>query len=103
MRQLHQSWRLGFLMLLSAIALMTDCANAQVIPDQTLGSESSTLQNERIRGRDGIERERDLIEGGARRGGNLFHSFEQFDVMAGRGAYFGRIQRLGEYYCLGNG
>ena len=88
MRQLHQSWRLGFLMLLSAIALMTDCANAQVIPDQTLGSESSTLQNERIRGRDGIERESDLIEGGARRGGNLFHSFEQFDVMAGRGAYF---------------
>jgi filamentous hemagglutinin family protein len=88
MRQLHQRWGLGSLVLLSAIALIADCANAQVIPDQTLGTENSTVRNERIRGRDGIERDSDLIEGGARRGGNLFHSFGQFDVPEGRGAYF---------------
>jgi filamentous hemagglutinin family protein len=30
----------------------------------------------------------DLITGGAQRGQNLFHSFEQFNVTEGRGAYF---------------
>jgi filamentous hemagglutinin family protein len=67
---------------------MTDGANAQVIPDQTLGTENSTVRNEQIQGRDGIERSSELIEGGARRGGNLFHSFGQFDVPEGQGAYF---------------
>jgi filamentous hemagglutinin family protein len=32
--------------------------------------------------------ESDRIEGGARRGGNLFHSFEWLNIGAGRGAYF---------------
>ena len=34
----------------------------------------------------GISTER--IDGGAIRGANLFHSFSQFNVRAGRGAYF---------------
>ena len=63
--------------------------DAQVIPDATLGAESSRVQAERITGRDGVTRDSEVIEGGAQRGGNLFHSFEQFDVPEGRGAYFG--------------
>ncbi|HEY9658030.1 MAG TPA: filamentous hemagglutinin N-terminal domain-containing protein, partial [Allocoleopsis sp.] len=56
---------------------------AQVIPDETLGEERSTVTRQTIRGIDS-----DRIDGGARRGQNLFHSFQQFDVLEGRGAYF---------------
>jgi filamentous hemagglutinin family protein len=58
-------------------------AQRVVVPDNTLGEERSQLRQETIRGV-----ESDRIEGGARRGGNLFHSFSQFDIEAGRGAYF---------------
>ena len=44
---------------------------AQVIPDDTLGNEGSLVVG------DGVT---DLIEGGAARGENLFHSFEEFNV-----------------------
>jgi filamentous hemagglutinin family protein len=63
--------------------IATDAVSAQVRPDATLGAESSRVRNERIRGRDS-----ERIEGGARRNGNLFHSFDAFGVEAGRGAYF---------------
>ena len=57
---------------------------AQVIPDKTLGTESSTvLPNQTIKGV-----ESDLIEGGAQRGRNLFHSFKTFNIEGGKGAYF---------------
>ncbi|MEB3211496.1 MAG: filamentous hemagglutinin N-terminal domain-containing protein [Leptolyngbyaceae bacterium] len=58
-------------------------AAAQLIPDQTLGAESSVVRPERIRNRDGHR-----IEGGAIRGENLFHSFLEFNIDEGRGAYF---------------
>jgi large exoprotein involved in heme utilization and adhesion len=58
-------------------------AVAQPVPDDSLGAEGSTLSREVIRG---IESDR--ISGGARRGGNLFHSFEQFNVGEGLGVYF---------------
>ncbi|GGA38523.1 hypothetical protein CYANOKiyG1_56680 [Okeania sp. KiyG1] len=32
--------------------------------------------------------ESDRIDGGAKRGGNLFHSFQEFNVQQGRGVYF---------------
>ncbi len=54
---------------------------AQVIPDTTLGSESSTTRVD-------AQFPVDIIEGGATRGANLFHSFSQFSVSEGRGAYF---------------
>lgn len=74
---------------LSTVGMLgTDAAEAQVRPDATLGAESSRVRADRVRGRDNVERDSDIIEGGARRGGNLFHSFEQFDVPEGRGAYF---------------
>jgi filamentous hemagglutinin family protein len=54
------------------------------VPDNTLGAESSTVTPDVvIRGIPS-----DQIEGGAIRGANLFHSFEQLSVLEGRGAYF---------------
>ena len=57
---------------------------AQIVPDNTLGSENSVVTpNVNIRG---INSNR--IDGGAVRGGNLFHSFQEFNIREGRGAYF---------------
>ncbi|MEG4132788.1 filamentous hemagglutinin N-terminal domain-containing protein, partial [Microcoleus sp. Pol1B3] len=61
-----------------------DRANAQIVPDNTLGAESSVVTPKvNIRGIPS-----DRIDGGAIRGANLFHSFEQLSVLEGRGAYF---------------
>ena len=57
-------------------------AQSNIVPDATLGDESSfVVPNFR-----GLAVE--AIGGGAVRGQNLFHSFEQFNVSEGRGAYF---------------
>jgi filamentous hemagglutinin family protein len=57
---------------------------AQIRADDTLGSERSIVTpNVVIKG---IRSDR--IDGGARRGANLFHSFGQFIIPEGRGAYF---------------
>jgi filamentous hemagglutinin family protein len=59
-------------------------ATAQITPDATLGAESSIITpNINI---NGIPT--DQINGGAIRGTNLFHSFGEFNVGAGRGVYF---------------
>lgn len=56
----------------------------QVIPDDTLGAENSLISpNEIIQDGPAI-----LIEGGANRGPNLFHSFTEFNVNAGQRVYF---------------
>jgi filamentous hemagglutinin family protein len=57
-----------------------DRASAQIIPDETLGNEPSLVTP--------IEEQVDRIDGGAIRGSNLFHSFREFNVGEGRGAYF---------------
>ncbi len=56
---------------------------AQITPDNTLGSENSTVRDGNINGLPS-----DVIEGGATRGTNLFHSFQEFNVPENRGAYF---------------
>jgi filamentous hemagglutinin family protein len=57
---------------------------AQLVPDATLGAESSFLTpNVVIRGGNA-----DRIDGGASRGGNLFHSFSDFNIGDGRRLYF---------------
>lgn len=57
---------------------------AQIVPDQTLGVENSVIDsNVDI---EGIIS--DQIRGGAIRGENLFHSFKEFNVSEGQGAYF---------------
>ncbi|GFE68937.1 filamentous hemagglutinin N-terminal domain-containing protein [Chroococcus sp. FPU101] len=53
---------------------------AQIIPDNTLGSENSIVNP--------FNRLNDRVEGGAQRGDNLFHSFSDFNVNEGRGVYF---------------
>ncbi|MDZ7959795.1 MAG: filamentous hemagglutinin N-terminal domain-containing protein [Aulosira sp. DedQUE10] len=60
-------------------------AKAQINPDNTLGIESSRLTpNVPINGANA-----DLINGGAQRGSNLFHSFAQFNINDGQRVYFG--------------
>ncbi|WP_256973238.1 S-layer family protein [Nostoc sp. T09] len=61
-----------------------DFALAQITPDSTLGAESSMLTpNVSI---DGLPADR--VDGGARRGASLFHSFQQFNVGDGQRVFF---------------
>ncbi|GET44501.1 filamentous hemagglutinin outer membrane protein [Microseira wollei NIES-4236] len=72
-------WRIGVAIGLLAIAL-DKIALAQITPDGTLGTESTIVTP--------INQLRDQIEGGAIRGANLFHSFREFNIGAGRQVYF---------------
>ena len=60
------------------LALAAAAQNA-IVPDGTLGAEGSVVNT---------VGPNSLITGGATRGQNLFHSFEQFDVDTGGGAFF---------------
>jgi filamentous hemagglutinin family protein len=74
-----------YLLLLSGyLCLFPSGAIAQIIPDNTLGPESSRTVPETINNLPS-----DRIEGGATRGASLFHSFGEFNIGEGRGAYFG--------------
>jgi filamentous hemagglutinin family protein len=75
----------GFLALASFSVLNLNVpALAQIIPDATLGNENSTVTpGATVRGG-----EADLIDGGAIRGSNLFHSFQEFNVGEGQRVYF---------------
>lgn len=66
-----------FTCLLSSFATLTSTPGfAQVIPDTTLGTESSVVFTEQI-----VNGElTDVIGYGALRGGNLFHSFSDFNI-----------------------
>lgn len=57
-------------------------AQSQIVPDNTLGAESSTVTPS------ASDSTVDNIQGGAIRGTNLFHSFREFNVSEGRAAYF---------------
>ncbi len=58
-------------------------AIAQIVPDGSLGAESSRIVPDTINNLPS-----DKITGGATRGANLFHSFGEFNIGEGRGAYF---------------
>ncbi|MEB3216253.1 MAG: filamentous hemagglutinin N-terminal domain-containing protein, partial [Nostocales cyanobacterium 94392] len=75
---------LGFLSV-SIISIEPGFAQSNIVPDNTLGIESSQINNNNVN-RDGIPSQ--LIEGGAERGQNLFHSLQELNVGEGRGAYF---------------
>ena len=72
-----------------AIASTTNPALAQIIPDATLGSESSVVIPDVIQGLPS-----DRIDGGAIRNHNLFHSFQEFNVGLDQGAYFTNPQGI---------
>ena len=61
------------------VLFLAESAHGQIIPDNTLGTESSVVNSGELI---------DLIEGGATRGSGLFHSFEDFNVNAGQQVYF---------------
>lgn len=72
-----------FLLLGTLLGMVTPL-QAQLIPDGSLGSESSrVIPNSTI---NNIPSDR--IEGGASRGNHLFHSFREFNVNPGRGVFF---------------
>ncbi len=68
----------GFPILLSLLPVTS--ALAQLTPDNSLGTESSVVVP--------LNQLDKQIDGGAIRGANLFHSFLEFNVAAGRGVYF---------------
>ncbi|MDJ0702289.1 MAG: filamentous hemagglutinin N-terminal domain-containing protein, partial [Leptolyngbyaceae cyanobacterium MO_188.B28] len=61
-----------------------DILMAQVTPDATMPSEASVVTPD-VMVRNDLA---DLIEGGATRGANLFHSFQEFNVNTGQRVYF---------------
>ena len=75
--------RLKFTLLFAALVLSPFPAIAQIIPDSSLGNESSRAVSDTIN-----NLPIDRISGGATRGSNLFHSFREFNIGEGRGAYF---------------
>ncbi|MBR8831727.1 MAG: hypothetical protein N5P05_002680 [Chroococcopsis gigantea SAG 12.99] len=67
---------------------------AQVRPDSTLGGESSRITpNHTIKGI-----RSDLIDGGAKRGANLFHSFAEFNIKEGGAIYFSNPEGVGRIF-----
>jgi filamentous hemagglutinin family protein len=56
--------------------------SSNIVPDDSLGADSSQVDENFL----GLPLE--VITGGAQRGINLFHSFREFNVSEGRGAYF---------------
>jgi len=66
---------------IAVVALTEPCfpALAQLIPDGTLGAQSSTVNTSGLV---------DTIYGGVRSGANLFHSFLELNVGNGRSLYF---------------
>ncbi|HBL59348.1 MAG TPA: hypothetical protein DDZ80_12775 [Cyanobacteria bacterium UBA8803] len=75
-----QRWLLvgGLTLSLTNLAVSSN-VQAQLIPDNTLGSENSTVMPQGVQ---------ELIGGGASRGSNLFHSFSEFNVGNNQQVYF---------------
>ncbi|BAY84333.1 filamentous hemagglutinin outer membrane protein [Calothrix parasitica NIES-267] len=68
---------ISFILLLFTFPILS--VKAQLIPDNTLGKENSRVNS---------SVERDLIEGGAIRNNNLFHSFKEFNINPNQKVYF---------------
>ncbi|MEA5622212.1 filamentous hemagglutinin N-terminal domain-containing protein [Nostoc sp. UHCC 0251] len=74
--------------------LASNACIAQIIPDTTLGNESSRVTT----GVNVKEHGADLIEGGAQRGSSLFHSFAEFNVNNGQRLYFANPMGIGNIF-----
>jgi filamentous hemagglutinin family protein len=75
------NWLLLGLLVAGEVELLGNRAFAQsvIVPDGTLGGERSVVE---------VRPTQERITGGAVRGTNLFHSFREFNVGAGRSTYF---------------
>jgi filamentous hemagglutinin family protein len=85
MSQSFKDWRwrikiASYWIICLAIATPDERVMAQITSDRTLGSENSTVNT--------VNSSVDRIDGGAIRGKNLFHSFQEFNIGEGRGTYF---------------
>ena len=69
-----------FSLSLTLICIPVNFAQAQLLPDDTLGKENSVINS--------INSLEDRIDGGAIRGSNLFHSFKEFNIDNNRSVYF---------------
>jgi filamentous hemagglutinin family protein len=84
--RMSNHWRMAInvaITLLTFSTILESSTYAQIIPDNSLKDENSTVENVNV---DGTPREQ--IEGGATRGENLFHSFDQFNIGEGQQVYF---------------
>ena len=79
---MYRSWLATACILCSLTVLP---AQAQIVPDQTLGNEGSILEAGSV----------DRITGGAARGNNLFHSFQTFNISPGQQVYFANPAGIG--------
>ncbi|MBP0018476.1 MAG: filamentous hemagglutinin N-terminal domain-containing protein [Cyanobacteria bacterium SBLK] len=80
---MNNTWleNLGRVGLIASLAVAgSRGAIAQIVPDSTLGNENSVVVP--------INTQLEQIQGGALRGSNLFHSFQEFNVQNGHSAYF---------------
>ncbi|MBW4476817.1 MAG: filamentous hemagglutinin N-terminal domain-containing protein [Tolypothrix brevis GSE-NOS-MK-07-07A] len=79
-------WLQGLGIVTGSAFFFANCALAQITPDITLTT------NSRVR----TSGNTSIIEGGTQAGRNLFHSFQDFSVLTGSGAYFnnGDIQNI---------
>ncbi|MBW4671091.1 MAG: filamentous hemagglutinin N-terminal domain-containing protein [Cyanomargarita calcarea GSE-NOS-MK-12-04C] len=75
--------KIGIVLAATSGYVCSQKAIAQIVPDRTLGAESSIVTPADIKGLPS-----DRIDAGAIRGANLFHSFQEFNIRDGRGAYF---------------
>ncbi|MCU0534778.1 MAG: filamentous hemagglutinin N-terminal domain-containing protein [Hydrococcus sp. Prado102] len=82
MKKERSPWQLLKLLLIFSVLdfLDSDSLQAQIVPDNTLGAQSSQIER--------VNATRSRITGGATRGSNLFHSFREFNITEGRAAYF---------------
>ena len=78
--QLRKIWIIIVLILGGAPVTTGGIARAQIIPDAALGAESSVVTT--------VAPQVEQIDGGAARGSNLFHSFEEFSINEGWSANF---------------
>jgi filamentous hemagglutinin family protein len=76
--RLGQAWTIAALIGLGAGG-NSPAQGQAIVPDTSLGAESSRLEPGPI----------DRISGGAQRGTSLFHSFSDFNILAGQRVYFG--------------
>ena len=80
-------WRSALIFTASGFAVVSgNSAFAQIQPDNTLGTQNSIVND--------IDALNKRIDGGVKVDGNLFHSFEEFNVSEGGSVYFANPQGI---------